>query len=456
MKQAELPLTRDIYTVSRLNREVAQLLAGSFPLIWLEAEISNFSHPHSGHMYFSLKDTDAQVRVAMFRNRNLYLGFRPENGMQVLVRARIALYEPRGDYQLIVEHMEEAGDGALRRAFEELKRRLNAEGLFDPARKRPLPAHPRQIGVITSPTGAALRDVLHVLRRRYPLAPVLVYPVQVQGAQAAADIVKTLGLAGQRGECDVLLLVRGGGSLEDLQAFNDERVARAVAASVIPVVCGVGHEIDFTIADFVADLRAPTPSAAAELATPDLAGLQRHATQLVLRMAHIIRTCLQHHGRHFQTLEHRLQRLHPQQRLNQQSQRLDELELRLQRATRHNLQTATSRLRQLEAALLAALPRARIAQLATLQQQLSQRLTNAIKLAVSTRQRALEALLRNLDSVSPLATLTRGYAVVTQPDSGKPLKDAGEVQNGETLDVRLAKGSLNVTVDKVSLKNQKP
>lgn len=452
MTQAELPLTRDIYTVGRLNREVAQLLAGSFPMIWLEAEISNFSHPHSGHMYFSLKDTEAQVRAAMFRTRNLYLGFRPQNGMLVLVRARIALYEPRGDYQLIVEHMEEAGDGALRRAFEELKRRLNAEGLFDPARKRPLPAHPRQVGIVTSPTGAALRDVLNVLRRRYPLAPVLIYPVQVQGGQAATDIVKTLALAGQRRDCDVLLLVRGGGSLEDLQAFNDERVARAVAACAIPIVCGVGHEIDFTIADFTADLRAPTPSAAAELATPDLTELQRRGAQLTLRMAQIIKTCLQQQGRHFKTLEQRLQRLHPQQRLNQQSQRLDELELRLQRAAQHNLRHASARLNRLEASLLAALPRARLAQLATMQQQLSQRLANAIKLTVSTRQRALNSLLRNLDTVSPLATLTRGYAIVTQPDSGKPVRDAGEVKPGEKLDVRLAKGGFNVVVEKVSKK----
>ncbi|HEX7026548.1 MAG TPA: exodeoxyribonuclease VII large subunit, partial [Gammaproteobacteria bacterium] len=372
--------------------------------------------------------------------------------MQVLVRARIALYEPRGDYQLIVEHMEEAGDGALRRAFEELKRRLNAEGLFDPARKRPLPAHPRQIGVITSPTGAALRDVLNVLRRRYPQAPIIIYPVQVQGGQAAADIVRTLALAGQRRECDVLLLVRGGGSLEDLQAFNDERVARAVVACEIPVVCGVGHEIDFTIADFAADLRAPTPSAAAELATPDLAGLQRHATQLILRMAHIIRTCLQRHDHHFQALSQRLQRLHPQQRLNQQNQRLDELEQRLQRAARHNVNHAATRLQRLEAALHAALPRARLAQMTTLQQQLSQRLGKAIKLAVSDRQRSLNALMRNLDTVSPLATLSRGYSIVTQPSSGKPVRDADEVKPGEKLDVRLAKGNLNVAVEKVSKK----
>src|SRR5271167_4794465 len=262
---------RDIYSVSRLNREVRVLLERGFGGLWLEAEISNFARPSSGHWYFSLKDSAAQVRCAMFRQRNMLSAFTPRDGQKVLVRARIGLYEPRGEFQLIVDHMEDAGLGALKRQFEELSARLNLEGLFAVERKRPLPSLPRRIGVITSPTGAAVRDILHVLARRFPATAVLIYPVSVQGAQAAAEIVAALESAGVRAECDVLILARGGGSLEDLWAFNDERLARVIAASSIPVISGVGHEIDFTIADFAADVRAPTPSAAAELVVPDAA-----------------------------------------------------------------------------------------------------------------------------------------------------------------------------------------
>ena len=260
---------RDIYSVSRLNREVRVLLERGFGALWLEAEISNFARPSSGHWYFSLKDSAAQVRCAMFRQRNMLCAFTPRDGQKVLVRARIGLYEPRGEYQLIVDHMEDAGLGALKRQFEELSARLNLEGLFAAERKRSLPRLPRRIGIITSPTGAAVRDILHVLARRFPAAAVLIYPVSVQGAQAAAEIVAALESAGVRAECDVLILARGGGSLEDLWAFNDERLARAIVASPIPVITGIGHEIDFTIADFAADVRAPTPSAAAELVVPD-------------------------------------------------------------------------------------------------------------------------------------------------------------------------------------------
>src|SRR5271156_2319974 len=260
---------RDIYTVSRLNREVRVLLERGFGSLWLEAEISNFARPSSGHWYFSLKDASAQVRCCMFRQRNMLLGFAPRDGQKVLVRARIGLYEPRGESQLIVDHMEDAGLGALKRQFEELSAKLSQEGLFAAERKRPLPGLPRRIGVITSPTGAAIRDILHILARRFPTAAVLIYPVPVQGAAAAPAITAALDLAGARAECDVLIVARGGGSLEDLWAFNDERVARAMYHCPIPIVTGIGHEVDITIADFVADVRAPTPSAAAELVVPD-------------------------------------------------------------------------------------------------------------------------------------------------------------------------------------------
>jgi len=265
----ETTANRDIYSVSRLNREVRVLLERGFGSVWLEAEISNFAKPSSGHWYFSLKDAAAQVRCCMFRQRNMLCAFAARDGQKVLVRARIGLYEPRGEYQLVIDHMEDSGLGALKRQFEELSAKLAAEGLFAAERKRPLPMIPKRIGVITSPTGAAIRDILHVLARRFAAVPVLIYPVAVQGATAAAEIAAAVRLAGRRAECDVLILARGGGSLEDLWAFNDEALARAIVASPIPVVSGIGHEIDFTIADFAADVRAPTPSAAAEIAVPD-------------------------------------------------------------------------------------------------------------------------------------------------------------------------------------------
>src|SRR5579883_948667 len=281
---------RDVYTVSRLNREVRLLLERGFGSLWIEAEISNLSRPSSGHWYFTLKDTQSQVRCCMFRTRNVLVGFAARDGQKVLARARIGLYEPRGDYQLIVEHLEDAGLGALKRQFEELAARLAAEGLFAPERKRALPALPRRIGLITSPTGAAVRDVINVLRRRFAAVPVLIYPAAVQGALAAAELIGALRLAARRAECDVLILARGGGSLEDLWPFNDERLARAIVASPIPVVSGVGHEIDVTIADFAADVRAPTPSAAAEIVVPDgaewlarCAGAERRLARALMR-----------------------------------------------------------------------------------------------------------------------------------------------------------------------------
>src|ERR1700728_3269492 len=323
---------RDIYSVSRLNREVRVLLERGFGALWLEAEISNLARPSSGHWYFSLKDSAAQVRCAMFRQRNMLSAFTPRDGQKVLVRARIGLYEPRGEYQLIVDHMEDAGLGALKRQFEELSAKLSQEGLFAAERKRLLPGLPKRIGVITSPTGAAVRDILHVLARRFPAAPVLIYPVRVQGAQAAAEITATLQLANQRAECDVLILARGGGSLEDLWAFNDERLARAIVASPIPVITGIGHEIDFTIADFAADVRAPTPSAAAEIVVPDAEEWLSSLRRLDARLQRALLRSMQARAQRLRWLCGRAAMVSPSARLAQQSQRLDELEQRLSRA----------------------------------------------------------------------------------------------------------------------------
>src|SRR5580700_1641007 len=323
---------RDIYSVSRLNREVRVLLERGFGSLWLEAEISNFARPSSGHWYFSLKDAAAQVRCAMFRQRNMLCAFIAKDGQKVLVRARIGLYEPRGEYQLIVDHMEDAGLGALKRQFEELSAKLEREGLFAADRKRPLPGLPRRIGIITSPTGAAVRDILHVLARRFPAAAVLIYPVPVQGAQAAGEIVAALELAGRRAECDVLILARGGGSLEDLWAFNDERLARAIVASPIPVITGIGHEIDFTIADFAADVRAPTPSAAAELVVPDAEEWLGAFVRLSTRLQRGMRRSLDERRERLRLLARRSALVSPAARCAQQAQRLDEMELRLSRA----------------------------------------------------------------------------------------------------------------------------
>ncbi len=325
---------RDVYTVSRLNKEVRLLLESGLPLLWLEAELSNFAAPASGHWYFSLKDSQAQVRCAMWRQRNTQVRFRPKDGMAVLVRARVGLYEPRGEYQLIVEHLEEAGEGALKREFEKLKAKLAAEGLFAAERKRPLPAVPRRIGVVTSPTGAAIHDILRVLRARFPVAAVLLYPTAVQGAAAVPEIVRAIETASRRNECDVLIVARGGGSLEDLWCFNDERVARALAACRIPSVSGVGHEVDVTIADFVADVRAPTPSAAALVATPDKSTWLESLALMATRFGGAMGRYLRAHGVGLGALAQRLQISHPGVKLAQHAQRLDDLEQRLRLSLR--------------------------------------------------------------------------------------------------------------------------
>lgn len=437
---------RDIFSISRLNREARELLESGFPLIWVEGELSNLARPASGHLYFTLKDAAAQVRCAMFRNRNNVLRFRPADGMQVLARVRVSLYEARGDYQLIVEQMEESGDGALRRAFEQLKSRLAAEGLFDIERKRALPALPHRIGIVTSPTGAAIRDVLTILRRRFPSIPVLIYPVPVQGKTAAPEIARMLALASARRDCDVLILCRGGGSLEDLWAFNEETVARAIAACEIPVVAGIGHETDVTIADFVADLRAPTPSGAAEHVSPDGADWSRRIERLGARIGMRMRETLARRGERLHWLARRLQQRHPGQRLRQQAQRLDELEQRLTRALRHGLRQRHLRLEGGHARLLRHIPRHRIERHLALCRELDRRLLSALRRRLERAGSRLESLARSLDTVSPLATLGRGYAIVQRDRDGEILRDAAAVTTGDKIRARLARGRLTCLV----------
>jgi len=434
---------RDVYTISRLNREARGLLEGSFPLLWIEGEISNLARPASGHLYFSLKDEAAQVRCAMFRNRRLHIGFTPQNGKQVLVRARISLYEARGDFQIIVEHMEEAGDGALRRAFEALKQGLDKEGLFQSQHKQALPKFPRCVGVITSPSSAAVRDVITTLQRRFPSLPVIVYPVAVQGTGAAEQIAAMIRLAEKRQECDVFILGRGGGSLEDLWAFNEEVVARAIYACQIPIVSAVGHEIDFTIADFVADQRAATPTAAAELISPEQTECLHRVRLLRQRLSHLARTQLHQLRQRLQHLEKRLQ--HPGRRLREHSQRLDELTMRLQRAQHNLLRHAEARFKHLQQQLLRQNPVQGLTELQAKNRHLSERLKLAIQHRLTLWQKQLQQQAHALNAVSPLATLSRGYAIV-QDSHNRVIHRASQVNVGDTVKAKLAEGQLNCKV----------
>ncbi len=437
---------RDVLSVTTLNRLAKSLLEGHFPHVLVEGEISNLALPASGHWYFTLKDEGAQIRCAMFRNRNMGAGMRPRDGMQVQVRGRLSLYEGRGDYQLIAESVEEAGDGALRRRFEQLKQKLAAEGLFDAQRKRPLPAHVRHIGVITSPTGAVIRDILSVLRRRFPAIAITVLPVPVQGVEAPPAIVRAIATANRRAAelgLDVLIVGRGGGSLEDLQAFNEESVARAIHGSELPVVSAVGHETDITIADFVADLRAPTPSAAAELLSPDQNELLQTLEGFTLLLRRLIGERLQHATR---DLLWRIRQLkHPGRRLQEHAQTLDMLEGRLLRATRQRLANAGHRLHGMRQTLALHSPLTVIRQHGLRQAALQHRLQRALQQSLQRRQAALAGLARSLDSISPLQTLRRGYSI-TWTERHELVRDAQQLAPGQTLHTRLGSGAVRSTV----------
>jgi exodeoxyribonuclease VII large subunit len=437
---------RDIYTVSRLNREARGILEAGLPSLWITGELSNLSRPASGHWYFTLKDEDAQVRCAMFRQRNLTVRFAPRDGMQVLLRARVGLYEARGEFQLVADHLEEAGEGELRRRFEALKLKLASEGLFDAERKRAPPRFPRRIGIVTSPTGAALRDVLQVLRRRCPAVPVLLYPVPVQGAGAAREIAAQLALADRRAEVDVLLLVRGGGSLEDLWAFNEETLARALAAVELPVISGIGHEIDFTIADFVADIRAPTPSAAAELAVPDAGSWLASLESSLQRLAAAALRVLRDRGAALARGLGRLNALHPAQAIAQRTQRLDELQVRALSAVRRATVARDEQLRRLRAELEIRSPAARIAALIQRMQHAEARLSPAVRHGLAIASGRLQSAARGLQVASPLATLGRGYAIVTLAASGAVVTDAALAPPGTEVEARLARGRLRARV----------
>ena len=395
-------------TVSQLNRQVKTLLEQGLARLWIEGEISNLAKPASGHLYFSLKDDSAQIRAAFFRQRQRGPTIGLKNGDQVVAFGRVSLYEPRGDYQLIVEQIEPAGEGALKRQFEVLKKMLAAEGLFNEENKQALPTLPERIGVITSPSGAAIRDIISILGRRFPSIPVVVYPAAVQGEAAPGELIAALATAVKRDECDVLIMARGGGSLEDLWAFNDEKLARAIAACPIPIVSAVGHEIDFTIADFVADVRAPTPSGAAEIVVPDREHWLRSVNSLAARIGRL-----------------------GQRAVEDRAQSLDWLSRRLAQASP------------------TAVVERSIARLANLQQ----RLVVSARETVSGMNHRLELAMRGLHSVSPLATLDRGYAIVEDASTGKVLLKASDAAPGDAIRARLAEGELTATVTSTGEQN---
>ncbi len=432
----------EVWSVSALNRSVRDLIEHRFPLLWVGGEISNFIQARSGHLYFSLKDDQAQVRCVMFRGRGAYLDWQPRDGMQVEVRALLTLYEPRGEFQLNVEFMRRAGLGALYEAFVRLRDRLEREGLFDPALKRPLPPYPRAIGVVTSLAAAALRDVLTTLARRNPSVPVVIYPTAVQGEGAPAEIAAALAAAARRRECDILIVCRGGGSIEDLWAFNDERVARAIRACAIPVVVGVGHDTDFTIADFAADVRAPTPTGAAELASPARDELRARIGLLAGRLHRCV-------GREIETrsqlLDHLTRRLvHPGRRLDAQVALVAQLRARLGRAAERSLERERWRVRGLAERALRGLPA--LAPLAVRVGSLTERARTAAASGLAQRAGRIEALIQSLAHLDPRAVLARGYAIVRDAD-GRVVRRSATLAQGELLDLTFAEGGASARVE---------
>ena len=438
--------TAKVLSVSSLNQMAKSLLEGHFSQVTVEGEISNFANPASGHWYFTLKDQKSQLRCAMFAGRNRLVQFNPKNGDQLIVRGQLSIYPNRGDYQLIVSQMEEAGDGALRRAFEELKQRLRAEGLFDQRHKQEIMEGYHHVGLITSAAGAAICDMVSVFGRRFPATRLTVFPVAVQGAEAPGEISSALALANALTDelgLQALIVGRGGGSLEDLQAFNEESVARAIFASELPVVSAVGHESDFTIADLVADLRAPTPSAAAEVLSPNQLDYLEQLQGLLQRFSNLAGQSLTRRKEQLIWMVRRLRR--PDKRLQDHAQTLDRLELQLKRVLRNRLQRATAQLALQQQALVALSPAKKLSQQRTQLTALSQRLAHSGRRHLDQRQKQLVSLSRNLNAVSPLAVLGRGFSI-SLTDSSQVVRQTADVAPGQTIVTRLADGTIHSSV----------
>lgn len=437
--------SQTVYTVSRLNREIRTVLEQGFASLILTGEISNFITPASGHWYFSLKDEKAQIKAAMWRGNNRSQSYRPENGTQVTVRARVSLYEPRGDYQLIVEHMEPAGEGQLKQEFDALKMRLAAEGLFSSAYKKPLPQNINRVGVITSATGAAIKDILTVLKRRAPQLEVIIYPAMVQGKEAHVHLINQIQLANARNEVDVLIVGRGGGSLEDLWCFNHEQLARAIYQSELPIVSAVGHEIDTTISDYVADVRAATPSAAAELVSPNTQELHGKVIELINRLNNAFKHDMADKRALATQLQHRLNLCHPRNQLNQKTQRLDELTIALQQGMRNRLYQQERTLNNLTPRLMRQSPDKKLSQASHQLMQIQTRLEQAMQHKLQHAQNSLALQASRLDSVSPLNVLARGYSI-TKTQQGKVVKSVDHIKTGDVLITELADGAIKSTV----------
>lgn len=462
---------RQILTVTQLNRLARQLLETHLSLLWIEGEISNLARPASGHCYFTLKDASAQIRCAMFKNRSHYLRITPQNGMKVLIRGRVSLYEGRGDYQLIVEHMEDAGLGALQRAYEALRDKLAQEGLFSDTRKRPLPLPARHIALVTSASGAALQDILAVFKRRWPGQPLTLIPALVQGNEAVDQLIRAIALANRANLFDVILLARGGGSLEDLWCFNSENLARAIAASALPIITGIGHETDTTIADFAADFRAPTPTAAAELLSPDINTWDQKSRTLAKRLIHHTQQKVLQAKQQLNFYQHRLSRCQP--RLENHAQAVDHQAIQLNKLVALRLQSTKQRLHQLQSQLqrlhpvqqmtraevefnqlrgrlLIASPHRPITAMQRQLAQTNERLFRAIDITLQRNGQSFAAQVKSLHNLSPLQTLHRGFSLAKKP-SGELLRDSRQVTIGERVLVRLANGELSTTVDGVTL-----
>ena len=446
MTYSEKRLPRHIYTVSKLTQELKLLIEEKYPIIWISGEISNLRIPGSGHAYFTLKDEKAQIAAIMFKGQLRLLKFVLEDGTNIVGMGRISVYEPRGSYQMILEYIEPHGLGALQIAYEQLKRKLEQEGLFDQDRKKPLPYLPSKIGIITSPTGAAVRDILNIINRRFPNMAVDIYGVRVQGEQAADEIVEALSTAKARGDADVLILARGGGSLEDLAAYNSEEVARAISKSTIPVVSAVGHETDYTIADFVADLRAPTPSAAAELVVPVKAELQARCAELRWRCFKALTLRLAHCRENLAAIHRHMS--HPRRKVQELQMRNDDLTMRLQRAIRQFMERRRNQYDREHHYLLVQNPMGYIANCEASITILEYKLLNSIGNALKLKTENLKTLQSALHALNPEAVLQRGYSITRTLPQGSVVTEAQKTEVGQALEITLAKGALKVIVQK--------
>jgi exodeoxyribonuclease VII large subunit len=438
--------TRPILTVSQLTAEIKSLLERNFEHLWVEGEISNLRIPSSGHLYCTLKDESAQIRAVMFRMQNRLLKFQPEDGLQVVGYGRLTVYEPRGEYQLVLDHLEPKGLGALQLAFEQLKEKLSREGLFDPARKKPLPSLPQKIGIVTSPTGAAIRDILQIIDRRFANVHILLYPVRVQGAGAAQEIAQAIDELGRYPGLDVMIVGRGGGSLEDLWAFNEEAVARAISRSPVPIISAVGHEIDFTIADFVADLRAPTPSAAAELVVRNKTELVQNLGNLGWRLSQVVRALLESRRERLSSLIHRL--ADPRKRLSDQRLHLEDFSSRLSTSVLQGLRQRSERLRMKYQGLIYLHPGRRAAELSQRLTQLRRRLALAGRASLRSHRQGVEVLAGRLQTLSPLAVLERGYSIARLLPARQIIREASLLKADDRVTVRVHRGEFTARVEK--------